>query len=205
MMGMEFTAPYDMQTGSGTFDLKPSLTYNAPGGDSAWNWGAQGTYVWRMGKNRNDYSLGNVFKATGWLQRAFGPAASWLRLAYGDTGRIKGSDPGIDKILAEFPDRAFDTGICEAHTVAFAAGMAKAGMRPIVDIYSTFLQRSYDQIFQEVALQNLPVTLMLDRAGVVGPDGPTHHGVLSFRPNGSKMLNRVMEYSHQSFSLTIEA
>ena len=68
-------------------------------------------------------------------------------------------------------------GICESHAVAFAAGLAKAGLRPIVDIYSTFLQRSYDQIFQEVALQNLPVVLMLDRAGLVGPDGPTHHGV----------------------------
>jgi 1-deoxy-D-xylulose-5-phosphate synthase len=59
----------------------------------------------------------------------------------------------------------------------FAAGLAKSGMRPIVDIYSTFLQRAYDQIFQEVSLQNLPVTMMLDRAGIVGPDGPTHHGV----------------------------
>jgi 1-deoxy-D-xylulose-5-phosphate synthase len=61
--------------------------------------------------------------------------------------------------------------------VAFAAGQAKAGVRPIVDIYSTFLQRSFDQVFQEVALQNLPVTFMLDRAGLTGPDGPTHHGV----------------------------
>jgi 1-deoxy-D-xylulose-5-phosphate synthase len=60
--------------------------------------------------------------------------------------------------------------------VALAAGQAKAGLRPIVDIYSTFLQRSYDQIFQEVALQNLPVAFMLDRAGLAGPDGPTHHG-----------------------------
>jgi 1-deoxy-D-xylulose-5-phosphate synthase len=77
----------------------------------------------------------------------------------------------------EFPDRFFDVGICEAHAVAFAAGQAKAGMRPIVDIYSTFLQRSFDQIFQEVALQNLPVVFTLDRAGVTGPDGPTHHGV----------------------------
>ena len=56
-------------------------------------------------------------------------------------------------------------------------GMAKAGVRPIVDIYSTFLQRSFDHIFQEVALQNLPVTFMLDRAGLTGPDGPTHHGI----------------------------
>ena len=83
----------------------------------------------------------------------------------------------LEPIRDEFPDRFFDTGICESHAVAFAAGQAKAGMRPIVDIYSTFLQRSYDQIFQEVALQNLPVVFMLDRAGLTGPDGPTHHGV----------------------------
>ena len=83
----------------------------------------------------------------------------------------------LETVRDDLPDRFFDVGICEAHAVAFAAGQAKAGMRPIVDIYSTFLQRSYDQIFQEVALQNLPVTFMLDRAGLTGPDGPTHHGV----------------------------
>ena len=83
----------------------------------------------------------------------------------------------LEKVRDELPERFFDTGICEAHTVAFAAGQAKAGMRPIVDIYSTFLQRAYDHIFQEVALQNLPVTFMLDRGGLAGPDGPTHHGV----------------------------
>jgi 1-deoxy-D-xylulose-5-phosphate synthase len=82
----------------------------------------------------------------------------------------------LEKVRDAFADRFFDTGICEGHAVAFAAGQAKGGLRPIVDIYSTFLQRSYDQIFQEVALQNLPVTFMLDRAGVTGPDGPTHHG-----------------------------
>jgi len=83
----------------------------------------------------------------------------------------------LEPIRQQFPQRFFDVGICESHAVAFAAGLAKSGLRPIVDIYSTFLQRSYDQIFQEVALQNLPVTLLLDRAGLVGPDGPTHHGV----------------------------
>ncbi|HVS34542.1 MAG TPA: 1-deoxy-D-xylulose-5-phosphate synthase [Gemmataceae bacterium] len=83
----------------------------------------------------------------------------------------------LEKVREQFPDRFFDVGICESHAVAFAAGLAKAGMRPIVDIYSTFLQRSFDQIFQEVALQNLPVTFCLDRAGLTGPDGPTHHGV----------------------------
>ena len=83
----------------------------------------------------------------------------------------------LEKIRGDFPDRFFDTGICESHAVAFAAGQAKAGLRPIVDIYSTFLQRSIDQVFQEVSLQNLPVTFMLDRAGLTGPDGPTHHGM----------------------------
>jgi 1-deoxy-D-xylulose-5-phosphate synthase len=82
----------------------------------------------------------------------------------------------LEKVRTDFPDRFFDVGICESHAVAFAAGMAKAGMRPIVDIYSTFLQRAFDQIFQEVALQNLPVVFTLDRAGLTGPDGPTHHG-----------------------------
>ncbi len=82
----------------------------------------------------------------------------------------------LEPVREAFPDRFFDVGICESHAVAFAAGQAKAGLRPIVDIYSTFLQRSYDQIFQEVCLQNLPVTFMMDRAGLTGPDGPTHHG-----------------------------
>ena len=83
----------------------------------------------------------------------------------------------LEKVREDFPDRFFDVGICESHAVAFAAGMAKAGMKPVVDIYSTFLQRSFDQIFQEVCLQNLHVVFAMDRAGLAGPDGPTHHGV----------------------------
>jgi len=83
----------------------------------------------------------------------------------------------LEPAREEFPDRFFDVGICESHAVAFAAGLAKAGMRPMVAIYSTFMQRSYDQIFQEMALQDLSVVLLLDRAGLTGPDGPTHHGV----------------------------
>lgn len=83
----------------------------------------------------------------------------------------------LEPIRERFPDRFFDVGICESHAVAFAAGQCKAGLRPIVDIYSTFLQRSYDQIFQEVCLQNLPVTFLMDRSGLTGPDGPTHHGL----------------------------
>ncbi len=83
----------------------------------------------------------------------------------------------LEPIREMFPDRFFDVGICESHAVAFAAGQAKTGLRPIVDIYSTFLQRSFDQIFQEVALQDLPVVFAMDRAGLTGPDGPTHHGL----------------------------
>jgi 1-deoxy-D-xylulose-5-phosphate synthase len=83
----------------------------------------------------------------------------------------------LEKVRADFPERFFDVGICESHAVAFAAGQAKAGLKPVVDIYSTFLQRSFDQIFQEVCLQNLPVIFCMDRAGLTGPEGPTHHGV----------------------------
>jgi 1-deoxy-D-xylulose-5-phosphate synthase len=82
----------------------------------------------------------------------------------------------LQQVRDFFPGQFFDVSICESHAVALAAGMAKTGARPIVDIYSTFLQRSYDQIFQEVALQDLPVVFCLDRAGLVGADGPTHHG-----------------------------
>jgi 1-deoxy-D-xylulose-5-phosphate synthase len=82
----------------------------------------------------------------------------------------------LEAVRERFPKQFFDVGICESHAVAFAAGQAKTGCRPIVDIYSTFLQRSFDQIFQEVCLQNLPVTFMMDRAGLTATDGPTHHG-----------------------------
>ncbi|MBM3495795.1 MAG: 1-deoxy-D-xylulose-5-phosphate synthase [Armatimonadetes bacterium] len=83
---------------------------------------------------------------------------------------------GIAKLQERFPDRTFDAGIAEGHAVCFAAGLAAAGMRPVVAIYSTFLQRAYDMIIHDVALQRLPVIFALDRAGLVGEDGGTHHG-----------------------------
>ena len=76
----------------------------------------------------------------------------------------------------EYPDRYFDVAIAEQHAVTFAAGLAVEGMKPVLAIYSTFLQRGYDQLIHDVALQNLPVVFALDRAGIVGADGPTHHG-----------------------------
>ena len=84
---------------------------------------------------------------------------------------------GLDKFAAAFPNRFFDVGMAEQHAVGFAAGLARAGFKPVVAIYSTFFQRSYDQMFHDVCLQNLNVIFMLDRAGLVGEDGPTHHGV----------------------------
>ena len=76
-----------------------------------------------------------------------------------------------------FPDRCFDVGIAEQHAVTFAAGLATQGMRPVCAIYSTFLQRGFDQVAHDVCIQDLPVTFALDRAGIVGADGPTHHGL----------------------------
>ncbi|MEM7308117.1 MAG: 1-deoxy-D-xylulose-5-phosphate synthase [Planctomycetota bacterium] len=87
------------------------------------------------------------------------------------------SGTGMVGFSERFPTRFHDVGICEQHGVALAAGMAKSGLRPVVAIYSTFLQRGYDQVFQEVILQGLPVTFCMDRAGLVGQDGPTHNGV----------------------------
>ncbi len=84
---------------------------------------------------------------------------------------------GLDKFRDSFPERFFDCGIAEAHAVCFAAGLAKQGLKPVVAIYSTFLQRAYDQIIQEVSLQGLPVIFAIDRAGIVGEDGVTHQGI----------------------------
>jgi 1-deoxy-D-xylulose-5-phosphate synthase len=95
---------------------------------------------------------------------------------------------GLMGFARRFPDRFFDVGIAEQHAVTFAAGLATEGILPVVAIYSTFLQRAMDQVIHDVCLQNLPVTFALDRGGVVGDDGPTHHGVfdlsyLRFIPN----------------------
>jgi 1-deoxy-D-xylulose-5-phosphate synthase len=89
---------------------------------------------------------------------------------------------GLEPFSARFPERFFDVGIAEQHAVTFAAGLASEGYKPVVAVYSTFLQRAYDQIVHDVCLQNLPVVFAMDRAGLVGDDGPTHHGVfdLSF-------------------------
>lgn len=87
------------------------------------------------------------------------------------------SSTGLAEMASLFPDRVIDTGIAEQHAVGLAAGLAMAGKRPVVAVYSSFLQRAFDQVTMDVALHHLPVTFLIDRAGVTGPDGPSHHGV----------------------------
>ena len=90
------------------------------------------------------------------------------------------SGTGLKAFGEAYPDRFFDVGIAEEHAVTFAAGLAAAGKKPVVALYSTFAQRAYDQLLHDACLQNLHVTLALDRAGLVGEDGPTHHGVFDY-------------------------
>jgi 1-deoxy-D-xylulose-5-phosphate synthase len=87
---------------------------------------------------------------------------------------------GLKAFAEQYPERFFDVGIAEQHAVTFAAGMASRGLKPFVAIYSTFLQRAYDSVLHDVCLQKLPVTFALDRGGLVGADGPTHHGVFDY-------------------------
>ncbi|HJP32027.1 MAG TPA: 1-deoxy-D-xylulose-5-phosphate synthase [Candidatus Latescibacteria bacterium] len=114
-------------------------------------------------------------------QDVFGEALSEIaandsRICAITAAMIEGT--GLNDFAKRYPDRTYDVGIAEQHAVTFAAGMALEGGRPVVAIYSTFLQRAFDQIVHDVALQSIPVTFCLDRAGLVGEDGPTHHGTL---------------------------
>lgn len=87
---------------------------------------------------------------------------------------------GLERFAKKYPSRFYDVGIAEPHAVTFAAGLASHGLRPVFAVYSTFLQRGYDEIIHDVCIQNLPVVFAIDRAGIVGEDGPTHHGVFDF-------------------------
>lgn len=118
------------------------------------------------------------------------PSLKWTKVFADELVAIAGERPdivgitaampestGIDKLAAVYPDRAFDVGIAEQHATTSAAGLALAGMHPVVAIYATFLNRAFDQVLLDVALHKLPVTFVLDRAGITGPDGPSHYGI----------------------------
>ncbi len=136
------------------------------------------------------HGLGKFDPDTGEPKKSLGDVPSYTEV-FGDTlVRLAKEDNRLVAITAampdgtglvdfrnQFPDRFFDVGICEQHAVTFAAGLALGGMRPVVAIYSTFLQRAYDQVLHDVCLQNLPVVLALDRGGMVGEDGETHQGL----------------------------
>jgi 1-deoxy-D-xylulose-5-phosphate synthase len=135
------------------------------------------------------HGVGPFDIGTGKVLKGKGGAASYTSIFGSALCRLAAEDERIIAITAampdgtgltafakEFPGRFFDVGIAEQHGVTFAAGLAAEGLRPVFAVYSTFLQRAYDQVFHDVCLQNLPVTFALDRGGVVGSDGPTHHG-----------------------------
>ncbi|MCX5891941.1 MAG: 1-deoxy-D-xylulose-5-phosphate synthase, partial [Deltaproteobacteria bacterium] len=141
------------------------------------------------------HGLGRFDPDTGEAKKSVGEVPSYTQV-FGDTlVSLAEENPKIVAITAampdgtglvdfhqKFPERFFDVGICEQHAITFAAGLALGGMRPVTAIYSTFMQRAYDQVLHDVCLQNLPVVLALDRGGVVGEDGETHQGLfdLSF-------------------------
>lgn len=139
------------------------------------------------------HAPGKFDVSTGEVQKSSGTPTAYTKV-FGDTlVRIAKEDKrvvavsaampegtGTDLMRDTFPGRYFDVGLAEQHAVTFAAGMATEGLRPVVAIYSTFLQRAYDQMEHDVALQNLPVVFVLDRGGLVGDDGPTHHGVFDY-------------------------
>jgi 1-deoxy-D-xylulose-5-phosphate synthase len=136
------------------------------------------------------HGIGPFDRKTGKVLKGKGGAASYTAVFGAAMKKIAADDDrvvaitaampdgtGLTGFASEFPRRFFDVGIAEQHGVTFAAGLAAEGFRPVFAVYSTFLQRGYDEVFHDVCLQNLPVVFALDRAGVVGNDGPTHHGV----------------------------
>jgi 1-deoxy-D-xylulose-5-phosphate synthase len=147
------------------------------------------------------HGVGPFDKETGKVSKGKGSPASYTavfgeamkKIAAGDDRvvAITAAMPdgtGLSGFATEFPDRFFDVGIAEQHGVTFAAGLAAEGFKPVFAVYSSFLQRAYDEVIHDVCLQNLPVVFAVDRAGVVGSDGPTHHGVfdlsyLRYLPN----------------------
>ncbi len=123
------------------------------------------------------------------------------------------SGTGIDKLMSKFPDRFWDVAIAEQHAVTSMAAMAKEGFKPFITIYSTFLQRGFDQIIHDVCLMDLPVVFAIDRAGIVGNDGETHQGafdisylrfipnmILCAPPRDDKTLEYALEFGYEASS-----
>lgn len=140
--------------------------------------------IWSHGVTPFDIPSGEVKKSSApappSYTAVFADTLTWLAQRDPKIVAITGAMPegtGLDKFAKVFPDRMFDVGIAEEHAITFAGGLATQGMKPVAAIYSTFLQRAFDQVFHDVAIMDLPVVFALDRGGIAGADGPTHHGI----------------------------
>jgi 1-deoxy-D-xylulose-5-phosphate synthase len=145
---------------------------------------AENKPIWSHGVSPFDIDSGEVVKSTKLSPPSYTAvfADTLIELAKHDPAivAVTAAMPdgtGLDKFVKAFPKRMFDVGIAEEHAVTFCGGMATQGMKPIAAIYSTFLQRAFDQVFHDVAIMDLPVVFALDRGGIAGADGPTHHGI----------------------------
>jgi len=190
-LGFKYLGPYDGHDLNGTIDLfEKYKDYDGPillhvitkkgKGYSP----AENKPIWSHGVTPFDILSGEVVKADKPSAPSYTAvfADALIELARTDEKivAITAAMPegtGLDKFGKVFPDRMFDVGIAEEHAITFSGGMATQGMKPIAAIYSTFLQRAFDQVFHDVAIMDLPVVFALDRGGIAGADGPTHHGI----------------------------
>jgi 1-deoxy-D-xylulose-5-phosphate synthase len=190
-LGIKYLGPYDGHDLNGLIDIfQANKDYNGPllihvitkkgkGYEPAEN-----KPIWSHGVTPFDIPSGEVIKPKSPQPPSYTAvfAEALIELAKQDPKivAITAAMPegtGLDKMTKVMPERVFDVGIAEEHAVTFAGGMATQGMKPIAAIYSTFLQRAFDQVFHDVAIMDLPVVFALDRAGIAGQDGPTHHGI----------------------------
>src|SRR5260221_1646863 len=190
-LGFKYLGPYDGHDLNGLIEIfEKNKDYNGPllihvitkkgkGYEPAEN-----KPIWSHGVTPFDIPSGEVKKPSSPQPPSFTAvfAEALIELAKTDPKivAITGAMPegtGLDKFGKAFPERMFDVGIAEEHAITFSGGMATQGMKPIAAIYSTFLQRAFDQVFHDVTIMDLPVVFALDRAGIAGQDGPTHHGI----------------------------
>jgi 1-deoxy-D-xylulose-5-phosphate synthase len=190
-LGFKYLGPYDGHDLPGLIDiLEKNRDYNGPilihviTKKGKGYTPAEDKPIWSHGVTPFDIPSGEVKKASSPQPPSFTAvfADALIELAKKDPRivAITGAMPegtGLDKFAKAIPDRMFDVGIAEEHAVTFCGGLATQGMKPIAAIYSTFLQRAFDQVFHDVAIMDLPVVFALDRAGIAGQDGPTHHGI----------------------------
>lgn len=190
-LGFKYLGPYDGHDLNGTIDLfekykdhdGPILLHVITKKGKGYS-PAENKPIWSHGVTPFDILSGEVVKADKPSSPSYTAvfADALIELARTDEKivAITAAMPegtGLDKFAKSFPERMFDVGIAEEHAITFAGGMATQGMKPIAAIYSTFLQRAFDQVFHDVAIMDLPVVFALDRGGIAGADGPTHHGI----------------------------